>query len=143
MKCTFVVEHDVGSVRLPSPFLDVVVDSKLNCRNYRFDLDRNCGKFILGLSTPSSTPHQLASRLGRQAVTWDRIQRIFKQIAEPLWTTSGHKPSRLDCCRGCCPDGRSTSQHCFVAPVAREWSHQTLPKLLRRGPGPRQANKGN
>ena len=29
MKCTFVVEHDVGSVRLPSPFLDVVVDSKL------------------------------------------------------------------------------------------------------------------
>ena len=40
MKCTFVVEHDVGSVRLPSPFLDVVVDSKLNSRNYRFDLDR-------------------------------------------------------------------------------------------------------
>jgi len=65
MKCTFVVEHDVGSVRLPSPFLDVVVDSKLNSRNYRFDLDRNFGKFILGLSTPSSTPHQLVCRLGR------------------------------------------------------------------------------
>ena len=64
MKCTFVVEHDVGSARLPSPFLDVVVDSKLNCRNYRFDLDRNFGKLILGLSTPSSKSHKLVSGLG-------------------------------------------------------------------------------
>ena len=64
MKCTFVVEQVAGSVRLLSSFLDVVVDSKLNSRNYCFDPARNFGKFILGLSTPSSKSHQLVSGLG-------------------------------------------------------------------------------
>ena len=146
MKCTFVGEPDARCVRLLSPFLDVVIDSKQHFCDYCFDPGQNFGNLIFRLLTLSPLPHTCVSQLNRNLRHTNCEMGLD---STDLQTDRGAAVGNIR------PQGKPARIFSWLLPrqrlnfpkLFRRLGRQAMvtpdhPKLLRRGPGPRQLNKG-